>query len=243
MTERCAAHLRNGDQCRSVAVKGDLCAHHRDVAADVGEETLRTGQYQQRRRQDSTLVRVVAEPDQDNVERFDDGGSPDRKEAQNIVERLARDGNGVAPSDVRPRLAAAAAANLPELERVLLDAATGATRQAWTTVTCKHCERQARYEVVIPDYRVRLDAVEKLLQQGLGRAREAQDAPTAELPTSVTDLTKLSWVDRQRFAATFCLDELEAVHRDGGEALLRERVARLSEGERRVLRSALAQAP
>ena len=63
------------------------------------------------------------------------------------------------PSEVRPRLAAVAAANLSELEGVLLEAATGATRQAWTTITCKHCDRQGRYEVVIPDYRVRLDAV------------------------------------------------------------------------------------
>jgi hypothetical protein len=41
----------------------------------------------------------------------------------------ARNGAGtVTPSEVRPRLAAAAAAN--ELERFLLDAATSATRQA-----------------------------------------------------------------------------------------------------------------
>jgi hypothetical protein len=158
--------------------------------------------------------------------------------------RHARNGAGtVTPSDVRPRLAAAAAANLSELEHVLLDAATGATRQAWTTITCKHCERQGRYEVVIPDYRVRLDAVEKLLQQGLGRAREAQEAPTSQLPTSVADVSKLSWVDLQRFAATFCLDELQAVHRSGGEALLRGRVAALSDSERRVLREALDAVP
>jgi hypothetical protein len=140
---------------------------------------------------------------------------------------------------VRPRLAAAAAANLSELEGVLLDAATGASRQAWTTITCKHCERQGRYEVVIPDYRVRLDAVEKLLQQGLGRAREAQEAPASELPAVVTDVMKLPWQDLQRFAATFCLDDLVALQRRGAEALLRERVAALSDGERRVLQEAL----
>jgi hypothetical protein len=158
MTERarCAAHLRNGKRCRSVGVDCGFCAHHRDLAADVGEEAVHTGRYARRRRQDSTLARVVPEPKQDNVEQYDRHGN-DRN-------------NGVTPSDVRPRLAAAADANLPVLERVLLDAATGATRQAWTTVTCKFCERQGRYEVAIPDYRVRLDAVEKLLQQGLGRS-------------------------------------------------------------------------
>jgi hypothetical protein len=39
----------------------------------------------------------------------------------------------------------------------------------------------------------------------------------------------------------FCLDDLIALQRQGGEALLRERVAALSEGERRVLREALAE--
>jgi hypothetical protein len=156
----------------------------------------------------------------------------------------ARNGAGmVTPSDVRPRLAAAAAANLSELERVLLDAATGATRQAWTTITCKHCERQGRYEVVIPDYCVRLDAVEKLLQQGLGRAREAQDAPVSQVPAVTSDVLKLGWQDLQRFAATFCIDDLVRLHRRGADTLLQERVAELSDAERRVLREALESAP
>jgi hypothetical protein len=133
MTEnaRCAALLRNGERCRSVAVDGDFCAHHRDLAMDVGEERVRDGRHVRCRRRDSALARVADQPEHDDVE------------------QQARDGNdhddGVTPSDVRPRLAAAAAANLPELERVLLDAATGATRQARTTITCKHCERQGRY--------------------------------------------------------------------------------------------------
>jgi hypothetical protein len=50
---------------------------------------------------------------------------------------------------------------------------------------------------------------------------------------------KLSWQDLQRFVAAFCLDDLVALHRRGAEALLRERVAKLSDGERRVLRAAL----
>jgi hypothetical protein len=229
MTEhpRCAAHLRNGERCRSVAVDGDLCAHHNQVSVDVGEEALRTRRYPTRRRQESALVHTV------------DGLDPEPEE----TDRPAAEGNDVhanlTPSEVRPRLAAAAAANLPDLERVLLDAATGATRQAWTTITCKHCERQGRYEVVIPDYRVRLDAVEKLLQQGLGRAREAQDAPVSQVPAAAADVMKLSWQDLQRFAATFCLDDLVAVQRRGADALLRERVAAMSAGERRVLRAAL----
>lgn len=49
----------------------------------------------------------------------------------------------------------------------------------------------------------------------------------------------MSWEDMQQFAATLLFDELLTVQRDGGEALLRNRVAALSDGERRVLRHAL----
>jgi hypothetical protein len=223
---RCAAQLRSGEHCRSVAVDGSEFCAHRELAADVGEEALRAGRYPLRGRQDSPLVHVV------------DAAPPLKRKPP------ARNGAGtVTPSDVRPRLAAAAAANLSELERVLLDAATGATRQAWTTITCKHCERQGRYEVVVADYRVRLDAVEKLLQQGLGRAREAQEAPVPPVPTSASEVEKLSWRDLQQLAASFCLDDLATVQRRGGEALLRERVGALSEGERRELREALDAVP
>jgi hypothetical protein len=122
---------------------------------------------------------------------------------------------------------------------MLLDAATGATRQAWTTITCKHCERQGRYEVVIPDYRVRLDAVEKLLQQGLGRAREAQETSVSEVLAVAADLEKLSWQHLQRFAAVYLVDDLVALHRRGADALLRQGVAAMSDDERHILREVL----
>jgi hypothetical protein len=150
-------------------------------------------------------------------------------------------GNGVVgPSEVRPRLAQAAAANLSELERVLVETATGANRQVWVTIACKHCERQGRYEVEVPDNRVRLDAVEKLLQQGLGRAREAEQSPTPRLPQSAAAVTAMSWHDQQLFAEILYVDEIAAVLRGDGERLLREKLAELSEGERRLLREALA---
>src|SRR5262249_32435092 len=44
------------------------------------------------------------------------------------------------------------------------------------------------------------------------------------------------------FAATY-VDEIAAVQRSGGAALVRQKLAALSEGERRVLREALAEAP
>jgi hypothetical protein len=82
MTEhaRCAAQLRSGERCRSVAVDGDLCAHHRDLAMDVGEEPVRDGRHVRRRRQDSALARVVDQPDHDYVEdQARDGNDHDDK--------------------------------------------------------------------------------------------------------------------------------------------------------------------
>jgi hypothetical protein len=145
----------------------------------------------------------------------------------------------VTPAEVRPHLAAAAAANLDVLERVLLETAAGANKLVWTSVTCKFCERVGRYEVSIPDHRVRLDAVEKLLQQGLGRAREAQEAPASPVPTSVDAVTSMTWADMQALATTILVDELTTLERDGGEALLRGRIANLSENQRSALAEAL----
>jgi hypothetical protein len=148
----------------------------------------------------------------------------------------------VSPADVRPRLAEAAAANLSEIERVLVETATGANRQVWATIGCKHCGREGRYEIEVPDNRVRLDAVEKLLQQGLGRAREAEESRVPRLPESAAAVERMSWSDMQRLAEVVYVDEITAVLGGDGETVLRERVASLSEGERRVLRDALAEA-
>ena len=145
----------------------------------------------------------------------------------------------VSPADVRPRLAEAAAANLSELERVLVETATGANRQVWATIGCKHCGREGRYEIDVPDNRVRLDAVEKLLQQGLGRAREAEESRVPRLPESAAAVERMSWSDMQRLADVLCMEQIAAVADDGGEALVRERVASLSESGRQLLQDAL----
>jgi hypothetical protein len=84
---------------------------------------------------------------------------------------------------------------------------------------------------------------EKLLQQGLGRAREAQDAPVSQVPAVAADVMKLPWQDLQRFAATYLLDDLVALQRRGADALLRDRVAAMSDGQRSVLRTSLDSVP
>jgi hypothetical protein len=224
----CAAVLRSGARCRSVATSGsDFCFPHLALAAEYGEDVLRRGEYPRRRR-NSTLVRVSSEhevPDQATT------AAPS-----------ANSNGSVSPADVRPRLAEAAAANLSELERVLVETATGSNRQVWATIGCKHCGREGRYEIEVPDNRVRLDAVEKLLQQGLGRAREAEESRVPRLPESAAAVERMSWSDMQRLAEVVYVDEITAVLGGDGETVLRERVASLSEGERRVLRDALAEA-
>lgn len=226
---RCAALTRDGRRCRTTTVNGsDFCQHHLGLLPEVGDESLRRGDHARPRRRETPLVRVVAEQD-DGI-----GAEPSRAPVKT--------GNGsVTPAEVRPRLGELVAENLSELERVLVETATGADKPVWVTTTCKSCGRAGRHEVVIPDYRVRLDAVEKLLQQGLGRAPEAQEPPSARLPANVAAVENLSWPEMQAvFAATY-VDEIAAVQRSGGPALVRQKLAGLSAGERCVLREALAE--
>jgi hypothetical protein len=93
--------------------------------------------------------------------------------------------------------------------------------------------------VVLPDYRVRLDAVEALLREGLGRVAQSEPAAAPRLPQTVEQAQNMSWHDMCLVFATEFASELEAL-RDGNiEALLRARLAGLGEGPRRVLREAL----
>jgi hypothetical protein len=84
---------------------------------------------------------------------------------------------------------------------------------------------------------------EILLREGLGRPPQAEEAPTPSMPANVAALKAMGWEEMQAlFAATY-VNEIVAIQHTGGAAFLRERVAALSEGERRVLREALAAAP
>jgi hypothetical protein len=77
------------------------------------------------------------------------------------------------------------------------------------------------------------------LRKGLGRPAQAQDPTKPSFPESITEIEVMSWEDMQSFAATLLVDELRTVQRDHGQELPRQRVAVLSDGERRVLREAL----
>jgi hypothetical protein len=143
------------------------------------------------------------------------------------------------PTAIRPALAQLAAANLDGLQRALLDAALSATTTRWATVACDDCGARSRVELPVPDVRSRLQAIETLLAQALGRPSQAEEQPAPRLPESAAAIASMGWEDMQRFAATLFVDEFVAVQRDGSEALLRERVAALGDEQRRVLREAL----
>ena len=156
------------------------------------------------------------------------------------VETTLASANGHAdPAQVRPRLAEAAAASLDDIQAALLDAALGATREMWATTVCSGCGKKQRVEVNIPDVRSRVAAIELLLRQGLGRPPQAEEQASPRLPRTAEAIEKLGWSDMQMIFAAQFASEIAAVTEDGGDALLRERVASRDEGQRHLLRVAL----
>jgi len=140
-------------------------------------------------------------------------------------------------------LAAAAVENVEQLKTSLLEAAGSAVKPVWLTVECSGCGERSRVEAPVPDVRARVAAIELLLREGLGRAPQAEETPTRRLPTSVAAVREMSWDDMQALFAAIYVDEIAAAQRDGGAALVREKVAALSEDQRGVLREALTEIP
>jgi hypothetical protein len=149
-------------------------------------------------------------------------------------------GNGKAdPASVRPRLAEAAAASLDEIQRALLDAALGSMREHWVTCTCGACGQKQRLQVNVPDVRARVAAIELLLREGLGRPPQAEEPTAPRLPENIEAVRDMGWDELQVLCATTYVDEIAAAVNGDGRRLLRERLERLSDGERRVLREEL----
>jgi hypothetical protein len=119
------------------------------------------------------------------------------------------------------------------------EAAGSAVKPDWLSVECAACGQRSQVEAPVPDVRARIDAIELLLREGLGRPAPAGEVHAPRMPTSVAAVSELTWDEMQPLFAAIYLDEIAAVQRGGGEALLREKLLALSEGERRVLRDAL----
>jgi len=75
--------------------------------------------------------------------------------------------------------------------------------------------------------------------EALGRPASAEEVRAPRMPASVAAVKAMGWEEMQYLFASLFVDEVAALQRAGGDALVRERVAALSEGERRVLREAL----
>jgi hypothetical protein len=84
-------------------------------------------------------------------------------------------------------------------------------------------------------------AIELLLKEGLGRAPQAAEPPTPRLPDNADAVKDMPWEEMQLLFASLYVDEIAAVLRGEGRALLRERLIALSDGERRILRETLAE--
>jgi hypothetical protein len=217
----CGALLRNGQPCgRAVAPGSEFCVHHTGLLETVDAEALRQGRIPTKRDLKQSALRVVSEP---------------AIEATTTATVIAN----ADPASVRPLLAAAAAENVEQLKSSLLEAAGSAVKPVWLTVECSGCGERSRVEAPVPDVRARVAAIELLLREGLGRAPQAEEPPAPRMPQTVEDVRNLSWEQMQLLATALFADEIAAVTRNGGEELVREKIATLSESERRVLREAL----
>ena len=112
-------------------------------------------------------------------------------------------------------------------------------RPTWLTVTCGSWA--SRVEAPLPDARTRLQGIELLLKEGLGRAPEADEQSTAVLPRRAEDISDLSWTDLSSLAAALLVDELALASRRGGKAVLVEKLRGISDAERQVLEEALSE--
>ena len=220
---RCGALLRDGQPCRrTVAPGSEFCVHHTKLLASVDAETLRHGRTPKHHSTLEPVLRVVTDP----------AVEPEATPAAGTVASAD-------PASVRPSLAAAAAENVEQLKSSLLEAAGSAVKPVWLTVECSACGERSRIEAPVPDVRARVAAIELLLREGLGRPATAEEVRSTRMPTNVEAVKAMSWDDMQALFAAIYADEIAAVLRDGGIALVREKLTALSDGERRALRIAL----
>jgi hypothetical protein len=216
MTRVCAAKLRDGSGCRSIAVERDLCEHHARVAAELGRETVVDGSHAKKRRARQRIP-VIAE-----------------SEPLELTSQVSG-----SPASVRPALAVTAAEEVETIRRVLLEAATNTSRESWATCTCPECGRSFRQELSVPDHGARIKAVETLLREGLGRVGEAEVAEP-RVPRSVAEVNALSW-EEMKFI--FAISYAQAINAflDQGEDALRSELERWEPEARATVARAIAE--
>jgi hypothetical protein len=108
-------------------------------------------------------------------------------------------------ADVRSKLASALDDVSEADVRALVDDVLKATTDQWVPVTCKGCGKTAKYSVTLPDTRARTQALQILVDQGLGKAT------TAERDVTFSDGSKSKIVNsREEFEALSSV-ELRAI--------------------------------
>jgi hypothetical protein len=221
---QCKASLRNGQRCRVVIETegSEFCPHHARLAEEHGADAVMNGAVPKHR-----SLHVVEEPAPTIV--------------ATTVESTTTAAIAIDPANVRPMLAAAAAENAERLKASLLEAAGSAVRPVWLTVECSNCGERSRVEAPVPDVRARVAAIELLLREGLGRPPQAEEPRASRIPDSVEAIEKMPWDDMQALFAGIFVDEIAAVEERGGEALVREKLAGLSDRQRAILRRAVAE--
>ena len=70
---------------------------------------------------------------------------------------------------------------------------------------------------------------------------QAEEVTTPRMPESVEAIRAMGWQEMQHLFATIFADQIAAVMRGDGKAAVRERLAGLSDGERRYLLDCLAE--
>jgi hypothetical protein len=213
---RCSALRRDGLPCGALASSPEAtyCRHHERLLELHGEEAVRDGTYPKTRR---------------------------RAEIPVVVETEPRTNGTVAltPAQVRPRLAEAAAGSVDEIQQALLDAALGAIREHWTTLSCSDCGKKSRVQVQVPDVRSRVAAIELLLREGLGRPAQAEEPRHATLPSTREGIEQLSWTDLQAVFAVEFAEQIQTVVTGETATVIRERLKEVGEDGRALLREAL----
>ena len=221
---RCPARRRDGRVCGTLTAtpSAEFCKFHAAVVGRYGVQAAMEGSYPRTTRKALGLV-----------EQHD-------KVTETIAEVATTTiANGhVAPADIRPSLAAAAARSLDEIQTALLDAALGASREQWVTVQCSNCGSSKRHEIGVPDVRSRVAAIELLLREGLGRPAQAEEpTPLPRVPETQAAIEALPWADLQ--ALVLAYPEVENLPEPERKPWLVSRWRGLSETDREAFRAAL----
>jgi hypothetical protein len=209
---------------RTVVEGSEFCVHHDRLLTEHGAEALKQGLPRRKQARGHWQPTIIAMSADENAVSSEGSASSDPRPAD--------------PSTVRPRLAEAAAENVDDIRRTLLEAATAASKPAWVEFECTDCGTRKRVEVPIPDVRARVAAIELLLREGLGRPAQAEEpASLPQLPRSEAEARALDW--DQLTALVLAYPEIEYLPEAKRKQWLLSRWVGLTQAERDSFRAAL----